>query len=67
MRKFSLARLIYGCVSDVMRSCHVVQRGESLWQISLQYGVTLEALIAANLQIKDPDMIFPGQVIIIPC
>ena len=67
MRNFSLARIIYRCVSEVMRSCHVVQQGESLWQISQQYGITLEELIEANLQIRNPDLIFPGQVIIIPC
>jgi len=37
-----------------------------MWQISQQYNVTLEALVAANPQVADPYMIFPGQIIIIP-
>ncbi|HHY91760.1 MAG TPA: LysM peptidoglycan-binding domain-containing protein, partial [Firmicutes bacterium] len=45
---------------------HVVQPGESLWSIAQRYGVTLEALLAANPTLKQPEMVYPGQKICIP-
>jgi LysM repeat protein/uncharacterized protein YkwD len=44
---------------------HVVQRGETLFQIARRYGVPLDKIIAAN-GIIHPDRIEVGQVIIIP-
>lgn len=44
---------------------HTVQPGESLWKIAMKYGKDLDAVIQAN-NITDPDLIHPGQVIIIP-
>jgi LysM repeat protein len=44
---------------------HVVQAGENLFRISLRYNVTLEALERAN-GIFNTNLIFPGQVLIIP-
>lgn len=45
---------------------YVVQRGDTLSAIARRFGVTLAALIAANPQIRDPNLIFPGQIINIP-
>jgi LysM repeat protein len=44
---------------------HTVQPGESLWQIAGKYNLDLEAIILAN-QLANPDVIHPGQTIIIP-
>jgi LysM repeat protein len=44
---------------------HTVQAGETLYRISLRYGVTLTALVQAN-SIANPNLIFVGQVLIIP-
>jgi hypothetical protein len=44
---------------------HTVQAGESLWEIAQRYGQSLDSIITAN-QLANPDMIYPGQVIIIP-
>ncbi|MCL6635755.1 MAG: L,D-transpeptidase family protein [Peptococcaceae bacterium] len=44
---------------------HTVQPGESLWEIARKYGKDLNALIQAN-NLADPDLIYPGQTIIIP-
>ncbi len=46
---------------------YTVQPGDTLFFIAQRFGVTLQALIAANPQIPDPNLIFPGQVITIPC
>ncbi|ACV64175.1 molybdenum ABC transporter, periplasmic molybdate-binding protein [Desulfofarcimen acetoxidans DSM 771] len=45
---------------------YIVQAGDTMFTISQKYGIELETLIAANPQIKNPDLIFPGQVINIP-
>jgi uncharacterized protein (TIGR03663 family) len=50
------------CTGDT----YTVQPGDTLRCISQCAGVTLEALLAANLEIDDPNLIIPGQVIIIP-
>ncbi len=44
---------------------HVVQKGETLLSIARRYGVTVQAIQQAN-NIPNPDLIFPGQVLVIP-
>ncbi len=45
---------------------YVVQPGDTMFLIAQRYGVSLEALIRANPQIRNPDLIFPGDIIRIP-
>jgi tyrosinase len=45
---------------------YVVKKGDTLSGIAEKFGVTLAALEAANPQITNPDLIFPGQVVVIP-
>jgi spore coat assembly protein SafA len=45
---------------------HVVERGDTLWQIAADAGVPLQALINANPQIVNPDLIYPGDTVHIP-
>lgn len=44
---------------------HVVRAGESMWQISRQYGVGMPQLIAVN-KLPNPEVLVTGQTIIIP-
>jgi LysM repeat protein len=44
---------------------HTVQRGETLFRISLRYGVSWIAIAQAN-NISSPYVIYPGQTLIIP-
>jgi LysM repeat protein len=37
-----------------------------MFSIAQMFGVSLEALIAANPQITDPNIIFPGDVLCVP-
>ena len=46
---------------------HTVTEGENLWAIAQDGGVTLEALLAANPAIKNPNLIHPGDQVVIPC
>jgi len=45
---------------------HTVQSGDTMWAIAQKNGVSLNSLIQANPQIKNPNLIFPGQEISIP-
>lgn len=44
---------------------YVVRSGDSIWRIAQMFGVTMEAIIAAN-NLQNPNLIFPGQQLIIP-
>ena len=48
------------------KQTYVVQKGDTLYLIAKRFGVPLDALIRANPQIKDPNLIYPGDVINIP-
>ncbi len=48
------------------QNLYVVQPGDTMFFIAQRFGVTLEALIAANPQISDPNLVFPGDVLCIP-
>ena len=45
---------------------HTVVRGDTMWRIAVKYEVGLSELRAANPQISNPDLIYPGQVLRIP-
>lgn len=45
---------------------HVVQRGENIDSIAVQHHVTPVALMQANPQVRNPDVIYPGQHLAIP-
>lgn len=43
-----------------------VARGDTLSAIAQRHGVSLQALIDANPQLRDPDLIQPGQLLALP-
>ncbi len=45
---------------------YTVVPGDTLFLIARRFGTTVAALLAANPQITNPDLIFPGQVICVP-
>lgn len=45
---------------------HIVQKGDTLWELSKKYGVDFEELKQVNSQLASPDMIMPGMKIKIP-
>lgn len=45
---------------------HTVVSGDSMWKIAVKYQVGLSEIKAANPQISNPDLIYPGQVLTIP-
>lgn len=49
-----------------MSEDYKVKKGDNLTQIAREKGITLEKLIEANPQVKDPNLIFPGEKLNIP-
>lgn len=45
---------------------HIVQKGDTLWNLAKKYDVNFEELKAANTQIANPDMVMPGMKIKVP-
>ncbi len=45
---------------------HLVKSGDSMWKIAVKYETGLSEVISANTQIKNPNLIYPGQKITIP-
>nr|WP_325181338.1 SafA/ExsA family spore coat assembly protein [uncultured Oscillibacter sp.] len=45
---------------------HTVGKGDTLWGIAKRYGVELSALTQANPQIKNPNLIYPGEAVKVP-
>ncbi|WP_182103421.1 SafA/ExsA family spore coat assembly protein [Niallia taxi] len=45
---------------------HIVQKGDTLWEIAKKYGVNFEELKMLNSQLSNPDMIMPGMKVKVP-
>ena len=52
--------------ANAAQATHTVAPGDSLWKIAVRYQVGVSELIGANPQIKNPDLIYPGDVVKIP-
>ncbi len=51
--------------SNQQDAVYIVQEGDTLGSITLQFGITLDELLSVN-QISDPNSVFIGQELIIP-
>ena len=47
-------------------STHTVVSGDTFWKIAMKYQVGCSEIIAANPQVKNPDLIYPGEILNIP-
>lgn len=45
---------------------HTVASGDTMWKLAVKYEVGTSEIIAANPQVSNPDLIYPGQVLQIP-
>lgn len=64
----ALALLLSLCIPSASAAglTHTVQKGDTMWKLAVQYQVGASEIIAANPQISNPDLIYPGQVLNIP-
>ncbi len=44
---------------------YTVRKGDSVYKIAQKFGTSMQAIIRAN-HLQNPDLIFPGQVFVIP-
>lgn len=51
---------VYSGESAASAVRYTVKKGDTLWGIAKSYGVTLQSLLAANPQIKNPNLIYAG-------
>lgn len=69
-RLFSLALsavlLLPLLMLNVSAATHTVASGDTLWKIAVRYEVGLSEIKSANPQIRNYDLIYPGQIIQIP-
>ncbi len=49
--------------ASASRKTYTVVSGDNLWAIANRQGLTLAQLIALNPQIKNPNLIYPGEVV----
>ncbi len=52
--------------SEVNTSTYIIKKGDTMWNIAHKYRIPLNVLLTVNPQIKDPSLIYPGQIINIP-
>lgn len=45
---------------------HTVVRGDTMWKLAVKYQIGTSEIIRANPQVKNPDLIYPGNVLNIP-
>ena len=63
----SLALLAAAAMTvPTLAASHTVQRGDTMWKLAVKYQVGTSEIIDANPQVKNPDLIYPGDVLDIP-
>ena len=45
---------------------HTVVPGDTMWKLAVKYQVGTSEIIAANPQVANPNLIYPGQLLNIP-
>ena len=63
---FAIVIILSMCVSAGAATQYTVVKGDSMWKIAVKYEIGLSEIISANPQIKNPDLIYPGDVLTIP-
>ena len=63
LTKISSGKTVYSTTSAAAPQavCHIVAKGDTLWAIAKKYSTTVAALVAANPDIKNPNLIYVGQ------
>ena len=53
--------------SSSQPAAYTVVKGDTLWAIANRYGTSVSAILSANPSIKNPNLIYVGERILIPC
>jgi len=52
--------------ADAATLTHTVAKGDTMWKIASKYQIGVSEIIRANPQISNPNLIYPGQILILP-
>lgn len=68
IRRIILAATVAGLLQAASASAatHTVKPGDTMWKIAVKYEVGLSEIKSANTHIKNPELIYPGDVLNIP-
>ena len=68
IKKLTISALVVANILSMsaFAATHTVKRGDTLWKISNSYEVGLSEIKSANTQIKNYDLIYPGDRVNIP-
>lgn len=72
-----MKKLIFTCAAALFLSAvtpaaaaaslsHTVAKGDTMWKLAVKYQTGTSEIIAANPQVANPNLIYPGQVLTIP-
>ena len=61
-----LSMLSFSLFTASAMTYHTVVKGDTMWRIATRYEVGLSEIKLANPNIKNPDLIYPGQVLTVP-
>ena len=61
-----LSMLSFSLFTASAMTYHTVVKGDTMWRIATRYEVGLSEIKSANPNIKNPDLIYPGQVLSVP-
>lgn len=65
MLLFTVA-LVFGVSASALAADHTVKKGETMWLISKKYNVSFSEILRLNSHYVNPDLIHPGDVIVLP-
>ena len=58
--------LAFAMAAPAFAASHTVAAGDTMWKLAVKYQVGTSEIIAANPQIRNPNLIYPGDVLTIP-
>lgn len=58
--------LVFAMATPAFAASHTVAAGDTMWKLAVKYQVGTSEIIAANPQIRNPNLIYPGDVLTIP-
>ena len=65
-RLLTFCLLIALLTVPAMAASHTVVPGDTMWKLAVKYQVGTSEIIAANPQVANPNLIYPGDVLTIP-
>lgn len=65
-RLIAFCLLIALLTVPAMAASHTVVPGDTMWKLAVKYQVGTSEIIAANPQVANPNLIYPGDVLTIP-